>query len=133
MSPVTDPAPGWFPDPSGRWQVRWWDGSTWTDRVATAGRQASDPLPDPQQAADLVNRVVATALGYADLAETLREPVDEASVTAALWRDAETRRDVLLHAHAHLAALEAKGSDPPRAQALASITRALDTPPLMPL
>lgn len=125
-------APGWHPDPSGRWQVRWWDGSAWTDRVATAGRQASDPLPDPQQTADLVNRVVATALGYADLAETLREPVDHAVVTAALWRDAEMRRDILLHAHAHLTTLEQKGTHAPRATALTYITRALDHPPLMP-
>ena len=112
--------------------MRWWDGSRWTDLVATGGRQASDPLPDPQHTADLVNRVVATALGYADLADTLREPVDDAAVTAALWRDAETRRDVLLHAHAHLASLEQKGTHPARAKALTSITRALDQPPLMP-
>lgn len=125
-------APGWHPDPAGRWQLRWWDGAAWTDCVATAGRQATDPLPDPQATADLVNRVVATALGYADLAETLREPVDDASVTAALWRDAGTRRDVLLHAHAHLRALEEKGSHPPRAQALTYITKALGAPPLLP-
>ena len=125
-------APGWHPDPSGRWQLRWWDGSAWTDRVATGGRQSSDPLPDPGATADLVNRVVATALSYADLADVLREAVDEATVIPALWRDAGTRRDVLLHAHAHLAALEQQGTHPPRARALAFITRALDHPPLMP-
>lgn len=125
-------APGWYPDPSGRWQVRWWDGTAWTDRVATAGRQGSDPPPGGEATADLVNRVVATALGFADLADTMPESVTDPTVTAALWRDAATRREILTLAHGHLAALEHQGSDPSRAMALTYITRALDDPPLMP-
>jgi len=89
-------------------------------------------MPSGEAIADLVNRVVATALGFVDLAETTPESVTESSVTAALWRDAATRRDVLLLAHGHLAALEEKGSQPARAHALACITKALDSPPLMP-
>ena len=30
--------PGWHPDPSGDYEVRYWDGSTWTDAVANAGQ-----------------------------------------------------------------------------------------------
>jgi hypothetical protein len=39
----TAPA-GWLPDPSGRHQVRFWDGATWTAAVSDHGVQASDPL-----------------------------------------------------------------------------------------
>lgn len=36
--------PGWHPDPSGRHQHRFWDGSTWTDQVADNGVTGHDPL-----------------------------------------------------------------------------------------
>ena len=36
-------APGWYPDPYGRHELRWYDGGQWTDAVASHGRQASDP------------------------------------------------------------------------------------------
>lgn len=36
-------APGWYPDPSGAPQSRWWDGTTWTDRTAPAGAPAVAP------------------------------------------------------------------------------------------
>ncbi|MDO8361308.1 MAG: DUF2510 domain-containing protein [Actinomycetota bacterium] len=34
---------GWYQDPFGRAQVRWWTGSSWTDHVATNGQEATDP------------------------------------------------------------------------------------------
>lgn len=34
---------GWFPDPFGRHEMRYWDGSLWTEHVATQGDQALDP------------------------------------------------------------------------------------------
>ncbi len=129
---MSGPAPGWHPDPSGRWQVRWWDGAAWTDQVASNGRRGSDPAPAGEATADLVNRVVAAALGFVDLAVTMPESVSDASITAALWREATTRRDILLLAQGHLAALERQGTEPARARALSYITRALATPPLMP-
>lgn len=42
--------PSWHPDPTGRHELRYWDGSTWTDHVADQGNQSVDPLipqPDP--------------------------------------------------------------------------------------
>ncbi len=42
--------PSWHPDPTGRHELRYWDGSTWTDHVADQGAQSVDPLipqPDP--------------------------------------------------------------------------------------
>ncbi|MCU0271268.1 MAG: DUF2510 domain-containing protein [Acidimicrobiales bacterium] len=36
--------PGWYPDPSGRHEVRWFDGENWTASVADQGVAATDPL-----------------------------------------------------------------------------------------
>jgi hypothetical protein len=44
-----DPAPapavpaGWYADPAGRFELRYWDGSTWTEHVSRAGQQFTDP------------------------------------------------------------------------------------------
>ncbi len=34
--------PGWYPDPFGRFQVRYWDGEAWTANVSTNGATAVD-------------------------------------------------------------------------------------------
>jgi Protein of unknown function (DUF2510) len=39
---VTTPA-GWYPDPSGRFEMRYWDGQQWTEYVSRAGQQYTDP------------------------------------------------------------------------------------------
>lgn len=50
--PAHAPA-SWLPDPFGRFELRYWDGATWTHHVASAGRQQVDPpvatpaRPDP--------------------------------------------------------------------------------------
>jgi len=35
--------PGWFTDPSNRYELRYWDGSAWTEHVARGGQQFTDP------------------------------------------------------------------------------------------
>jgi hypothetical protein len=35
-------APGWYPDPTRRYEQRYWDGTTWTDNVARGGQQFRD-------------------------------------------------------------------------------------------
>ena len=35
-------APGWYPDPYGRHESRWFDGHQWTEHVASHGRQGTD-------------------------------------------------------------------------------------------
>ena len=35
-------APGWYPDPSGRFEFRWFDGSSWTAAVSRGGVQSTD-------------------------------------------------------------------------------------------
>jgi hypothetical protein len=42
--PGQAPPAGWNPDPSGRHQHRWWDGSQWTASVADNGVTTDDPL-----------------------------------------------------------------------------------------
>ena len=58
VSPIVEPAPyvyepepapvasvpaGWYADPAGRFELRYWDGLTWTEHVARAGQQYTDP------------------------------------------------------------------------------------------
>lgn len=42
-TPATPPA-GWYPDPSGEFEQRYWDGATWTEHVVRAGAQSTSPL-----------------------------------------------------------------------------------------
>ena len=50
--PAYQPAPaaaapavpaGWYADPAGRFELRYWDGSAWTEHVSRAGQQFTDP------------------------------------------------------------------------------------------
>lgn len=34
---------GWYADPSGRFELRYWDGAAWTEHVSRAGQQETDP------------------------------------------------------------------------------------------
>lgn len=44
---MSDIAPaGWHPDPRGRHEHRYWDGTTWTDHVADAGQMSIDPVDE---------------------------------------------------------------------------------------
>lgn len=38
---------GWYPDPTDRHQLRWWDGENWTEHVSDAGVVGVDPLGGP--------------------------------------------------------------------------------------
>lgn len=42
--PDGPPPPGWYPDPTGRQDHRWWDGATWTDHASKNGVALLDPL-----------------------------------------------------------------------------------------
>src|SRR4051794_13133389 len=44
---MSDAAPaGWHPDPRGRHEHRYWDGTQWTDHVADAGVMSTDPVAE---------------------------------------------------------------------------------------
>lgn len=38
------PPAGWHPDPQGRFESRYWDGTRWTEHVSTNGQPTVDPL-----------------------------------------------------------------------------------------
>lgn len=48
---MADPAADWYPDPTGRHEYRYWDGSAWTDHVADAGEASTDPIAASTSAA----------------------------------------------------------------------------------
>jgi hypothetical protein len=50
VSDTANPNPDWYPDPTGRYEQRYWDGSQWTEHVSSAGQQRSDPLPGAEPA-----------------------------------------------------------------------------------
>lgn len=67
-SAATGQPPSWLGDPFRRFQLRYWNGRTWTDQVADSGVQATDPngtrgiqLPAPASSA-----VTASASWYTD-------------------------------------------------------------------
>lgn len=44
MEPTTSAPADWYPDPTGRHQHRYWDGTSWTDWAATNGARVVDQL-----------------------------------------------------------------------------------------
>ncbi|MCW2798688.1 MAG: hypothetical protein JWQ70_160 [Aeromicrobium sp.] len=49
---MTNPPPSWYPDPTRRHELRYWDGSQWTDHVASAGVAGTDPVAQPPSPAN---------------------------------------------------------------------------------
>ena len=47
MTDPENPSAGWYPDPTGRYQTRYWDGSTWTDQAADDGLVTVDRAGHP--------------------------------------------------------------------------------------
>lgn len=44
-APAPSSADGWFPDPTGRYSLRYWNGQQWTEWVSSNDRQVrSDPI-----------------------------------------------------------------------------------------
>jgi hypothetical protein len=41
---MNGPAPGWQPDPTGRHEYRYWDGTKWSDDVSDGGVATTDPV-----------------------------------------------------------------------------------------
>lgn len=43
LEPPSTPAQ-WGADPTGRYELRYWDGSQWTEHVSAKGRQSTDAM-----------------------------------------------------------------------------------------
>jgi len=43
VAPESAVPAGWYSDPSDRYELRYWDGSAWTEHVSRAGQQYTDP------------------------------------------------------------------------------------------
>jgi len=43
-APAPLPQAGWYTDPTGRFEVRYWDGGEWTAHVSRRGQRATDPV-----------------------------------------------------------------------------------------
>lgn len=87
--PAATLSPGWYPDPHLRWRARYWDGRFWTERVAGAGLEPTQPvfghdaLAPPEQT-------------FADVAPTLVRLIDAVCTAelAHLRAEVETWRGV---------------------------------------
>ncbi len=96
---MTDNAPGWQPDPTGRHDHRYWDGAAWTDNVANAGVASTDAYeaadapdasmtagevpdaPPPPAPGDAPTEAVPAASGWADPTSTFPAVTDDPTST----------------------------------------------------
>jgi uncharacterized protein YxjI len=67
MSDTGTTAPNWYPDPFGRHEMRYFDGTQWTEHVSSHGKQSIDPpggtshVPTVNRATEKVQRDVSKA------------------------------------------------------------------------
>jgi hypothetical protein len=86
---MTDGVPAdWYPDPKGRHQHRYWDGSQWTEQVADQGKQARDPFSAVQAVArsSIDNAADAVPDPKRPASRTIRSPRDAEEIAAAWMR-----------------------------------------------
>ena len=76
-SPHPQPPPlfGWYPDPTGRHEERYWDGRHWSDRVADNSVRTDDPLHgDPDD--PVAEAAIGADVAEADAGEDVPTDVD---------------------------------------------------------
>ncbi len=83
--------PAWLADPTGRHQMRYWDGQQWTDHVSNAGVQASDPVGSP--ATDTAAAVPVASGGWMDkVTAAANQAVDATSAAVDSAADSLSNR-----------------------------------------
>ncbi|MFN3254676.1 MAG: phospholipid scramblase-related protein [Ilumatobacter sp.] len=64
----------WHPDPTGRHELRYWDGAAWTAHVSNAGVTGTDPLDSAPPAASKLDRLDGgLTVGNEGKAETIQQ------------------------------------------------------------
>lgn len=81
---------GWYPDPNGDWQLRYWDGQRWTEHVSTGRWVTTAPLeppvvPDTEQQVWADGRHVLTTHRWFP-----REHASQPPAEIPLWAVADT-------------------------------------------
>jgi hypothetical protein len=59
------PSAGWFPDPMQRHEMRYWDGTEWTEHIADGGQPGVDPVGAPAAPTEAAPVGAAPADGHA--------------------------------------------------------------------
>lgn len=67
---------GWYADPAGGHQYRYWDGVAWTEHVADNGQQGIEPLPVADPVAALRAREADVRAELADVEEKIRRAAE---------------------------------------------------------
>lgn len=68
------PSPSWQPDPTGRFDHRWWDGTAWTSQVASQGKAYDESTPPPPRAGRPSERTldpIAPTMSFAEAVRTV--------------------------------------------------------------
>ncbi|WP_309617439.1 phospholipid scramblase-related protein [Salinibacterium sp.] len=75
--------PGWFPDPFGRYQHRWWDGLQWTEHVGSSGTQSIDSpvVAPPTRAAALPVQGSLPATANASVSKNVQRQMRQLGVS----------------------------------------------------
>jgi uncharacterized protein YxjI len=86
------PPPAWHPDPTGRHQYRYWDGTVWTDHVSDNGATGTDPVNSPAASPAGAGGMAARALDSLDDGLTVGNEGDPGKIQQQLhgtgWRGA---------------------------------------------
>jgi multisubunit Na+/H+ antiporter MnhC subunit len=79
-SSAVGPPPGWYPDPTERRAIRWWDGTVWTDQHRVLDGAALTGQTRPGQVRPGGHRALKTVIGLS----LLSVPVNLATIS---WAD----------------------------------------------
>lgn len=74
-------AADWYPDPTGRHERRYWNGTAWTEHVWAGGNQSLDPIATPTAAVSSTT-AVTTQVGGKPLSSVTVEAAADASIPA---------------------------------------------------